>query len=123
MDTRQLDRAAKSDGLLRQYFGGVFAVDRLPTRAEHLAYIVNLDNADKPGSHWVAVFFSSDRQNVDYFDSYGSPPNNVHLIRFLKRNSVFKHYNEHALQSPCSTVCGQFTLFFLWHRIRGFPMK
>jgi hypothetical protein len=123
MNTNELHRAAMSDPLLAQYFGGVFASDRLPKHAEHCAYIVNLDNADKPGSHWVAIFFSPGKQSVDYFDPYGLLPPNVHIVRFLKRNSMFKHFNENNYQSMCSTVCGQYCLYFLWHRVRGYPMQ
>ena len=123
METAQLRRAATRHRKVGPDFGGVFACDRLPRYADKKSYIINLDPAHKEGSHWVAVFFDRTTGSVDYFDSYGLKPKNVHIIRFLKRNSVFKHYNLHTYQSPCSVICGQYSLYFLFHRSHGHPMK
>jgi len=99
----------------------VYACDQLPNSAEHRAYIVNLDDSAKPGSHWVAVWFIPDRREVFYYDSYGLKPENIHIIRFVKRNSMFKKYNDKIFQSHCAATCGQHCLYFLWHCVRGYP--
>jgi len=121
MNTNQLRNAAMTDPLLKQYFGDVYACDQLPKIAEHRAYIVNLDDSTKSGSHWVAIWLVPDRREAYYYDSYGLKPANVHIIRFLKRNSMFKKYNDKILQSHCAATCGQHCLYFLWHCVRGFP--
>jgi hypothetical protein len=123
MRTDQLRTAAFLHRRLGPQFGGVFASNKLPKIANKNAYIVNLDPASKPGSHWVAIYFDKTKASVDYFDSYGLKPKSVHIIRFLKRNAMFKHYNEHVYQSPCSVVCGQYCLYFLYHRAASQPMS
>ena len=121
MNTLELEKAARSDRFLKNNFGGVYACDQLPKYAIHNGYIADINNSKLPGSHWVAMWFVPARKEVYYFDSYGLKPPNVHIVRFLKRNSIFKKYNLRVLQSHCSTVCGQYCLYFLSHRARGFP--
>ena len=62
-----------------------------------------------------------DRREVFYYDSYGLKPDNIHIIRFIKKNSMFKKYNDKILQSHCAATCGQHCLYFLWHCVRGYP--
>jgi len=122
LKTSQLRAAASRHRLLGPKFGGVFACDELPSIATKQAYIVNLDPAHKPGTHWVSVFFDPVKAEGEYFDSYGMPLKNIHIIRFLRRNCIFKKYNTRVLQAPCSEVCGHYTLYHLYHRAAGTPL-
>ena len=94
-------------------FRGVYAMDTLPTR-QMGAYVINLDNHDEPGSHWVAVY--DDGHQVEYMDSYGLPPSDPRCLLFLGQK--FK-YNSYALQQPLSNACGFYCIYFLIHRSRG----
>jgi len=61
----------------KPFFRGVFCADEVPFQSksdkkQKCFYVFNLDNLDEPGSHWVVVMLSPQR-NL-YFDSYGEPP-------------------------------------------------
>ena len=66
------------------YFHGVFMRNVLPTSGPRdcESAIVNLDDNDGPGTHWVAYRKRGD--NVVYFDSFGDlqPPIDLMLYRF-----------------------------------------
>ena len=113
MYKRQLQAVLSLDAYTKRLFQGVYAMDRLPTR-NNGAYVINMDNHDEPGSHWVAVFV--DNGAVEYFDSYGRAPTDSRLLHFLGPNFS---YNSVALQRLFTTVCGYFCLYFLLKRARG----
>ena len=74
--TEQLSYLAKQDACLAPIYEGVFAADQLPGSPEKIqdrAYIVNTDEIDKPGTHWLAIFTKNYKCEV--FDSYGLPLN------------------------------------------------
>ncbi len=99
---------------------GVFPSDRIPSDfVEPCAIVVNLDPSTKPGSHWVAIFVINN--TVDYFDSYGQPPNVRAINNFLKK---FKgcNFNRKRLQGPFSSVCGHYYIYFAVQRWKGVPM-
>ena len=72
--------------------------------------IVNLDDVDGPGTHWVAYAKRGDR--AAYFDSFGNlrPPKEI--VRYLG-NDVTITYNHTAHQTYDQTICGQLCLMFL----------
>ena len=111
--------------------------------------MINTDDHDMPGSHWVAVYTEPQQQQqrsqqyhyntlydydqhhhhcqqhqqlsessiaVDYMDSYGQPPTDKRLLKFLGSNY---DYNSVALQLPLSNACGFYCLYFLLNRARG----
>ena len=62
LTTRQLDYLARQDSYLEPIFKGVVASDQLPKEKyiqTRSAYIVNVDNHDKQGSHWFSMFKGS----------------------------------------------------------------
>ena len=122
MDTITLCRLACSDKLLKKEFCGVFSADTLPKQKGHFnAFIVNLDVKTLPGSHWIAIYFSD---NIAYyFDSYGLPPRNRYIRRFMKKNSKAIKYNNIWFQNDFSTTCGYFSLYFLHQCVRDLRKK
>ena len=95
------------------HFRGVFSRNKLPLKPKAIEYgIVNMDNEDGPGTHWVAYkkFFNE----VEYFDSFGnlSPP--VELIEYLRECNI--HYNHDTYQSPNTVICGHLCLQFLLNK-------
>lgn len=122
MDTITLCRLACSDKLLKKEFCGVFASDTLPKKKGHFnAFIVNLDAKILPGSHWISIYFSEN--TAYYFDSYGMPPRNRYILRFMKRNSKTIRYNKFCFQDDFSTTCGFFSLYFLHQCVRNLRKK
>lgn len=125
MDSKQLYNAAMSDPSIKDYgFLGVFSLDTLPVSAiTHYPYtlIVNTANKDSPGDHWVAIC-KDICQNGWFFDSYGFAPK---LDPFLTvMDSCFNWtFNNQGLQSNSTTVCGQYSLFFIAHCARGYTLQ
>ena len=75
------------------YFRGVFVRDALPKNYRNKECgILNLDDAGKRGTHWVA-WYKNDKNKI-YFDSYDIKPPTV-MIEYLG-SSI--HYNSDQLQ-------------------------
>jgi hypothetical protein len=83
----------------------------LPTERVHRneSGIVNLDNAEGPGTHWVA--YAKRKNRVIYFDSFGNlrPPRE--LVQYLNVTQI--EYNRIAYQRYDQNNCGQLCLQFL----------
>ena len=122
MNTEELLRCVQSDNVLRQNFKEVLPRDKLPKKVVKqfpVSYIVNTDTSREEGKHWVTVYLENDEWR-DFFDSYGNPPSSLaeEFEKFLKRNVVSYSFKDRRLQGAYSTVCGQFCLFYLYHRCR-----
>ena len=95
------------------YFKGIFMRTTLPTGGvrRNESAIVNLDNAEGPGTHWVAYAKRDNR--VIYFDSFGNlrPPRE--LVRYLDNNVTQIEYNHTPYQRYDQSNCGQLCLQFL----------
>lgn len=112
MNTYEIEKTVERDKCLSRYFLGVFASDMLPQISEKPAcFIANTDPSGAPGEHWVAMFFD---KNVEYFDSYGLQP--IDAFNIYKPNWI----NQYCLQELDSTVCGEYCIYFLQYRVRGF---
>ena len=92
---------------------GVNAAGEIPRAWARLAgLIVNSDDHNKPGEHWVAMYVDRDGRR-SYFGSYGLPPIIPQHVPRLRRNCKFYRHNLKQLQSDTSDVCGQFCIVFL----------
>lgn len=93
------------------FFRGVFMKDKLPARIwENETGIVNLDNANGPGTHWVC--YKKIFDTVYYFDSFGNLPPPKELMKYFKpaKNVM---YNFNRIQLENTNICGQLCLDFL----------
>lgn len=118
MNTVTVCRFACSDPVIHRGFGGVYASDCLPSGKSHYSsFIVNLDPHMLAGSHWVAIYFYNNKKAC-YFDSYGLPPSNKNILRFLKRNTHVIFYNKVCFQEKFTMTCGHFCLYFLFKHAR-----
>lgn len=85
--------------------------DDLPkTMWKNESGIVNLDNSNGPGTHWVC--YKRLGETVYYFDSFGNlpPPKEVKHY-FRSSNHVF--YNYERQQPDNTSICGHLCLEFL----------
>ena len=115
MNTKQIENILGQE--LGEVFVGVFSRDNIPTHLPNkFAMVVNTHPSHKPGEHWVAFYV--DRMEGEYFDSYGLPPP-PDFERLLDKYSVSQHYNTHQLQDYFSFVCGQYCIYYLYHRYHG----
>lgn len=102
----ELEDAAKK--LKIKNFRGVFSRDEIPANLrEKECGIINLDDSDGPGTHWVCFW-----RNY-YFDSFGlAPP-----LELSKRGEF--SYPTEQIQSRNDIICGHLCLKVLMELDRG----
>lgn len=87
--------------------------DNLPAKPlKKECAVVNLDNSDGPGTHWVAYFKIN--SNVYYFDSFGNLRPPQELIMYLGSKSII-FYNYTKYQHYDTVICGHLCIEFLYH--------
>ncbi len=118
MNTDQLDRILRKDPYTGPWFKGIYARDRLPKPTAPAVYMFNTDPSHKPGEHWLGVYVGLD--GVEFFDSFGREPTGP-FATFMKKCGPYV-YNPVWLQGPWTAVCGQYCLYYLLKRCRGFSM-
>lgn len=98
-------------------FIGCFARDKIPSIVEYPAFIiVNTDKSSAPGTHWVAMRFTS--KECEYFDSFGLPPLHQEMINAIGSRKML--WNGRCLQHPSSRTCGEFCIAFVKFRSLNF---
>ena len=91
-------------------FRGVFSRDELPKKPRaNECGILNFDDSNGDGTHWVAWVASVRLGQVLYFDSYGLPPP-TELKKYLK-SPVY--YNSERIQPDDEVFCGHLCLYVL----------
>ena len=102
---------------------GVFSLDTIPLGAIHYpcALVCNTKPKNHQGEHWVAIIKDSDNHGF-YFDSFGMPPCLPEFIDCMNFCATWD-YNKQQLQSPFTTVCGQYCIFYLLYSFRGYSME
>lgn len=104
-------------------FKGVFACDRLPVVFSLPAlFIINLSPSTESGSHWITLHIDEEG-SAFYFDSFGMPPSNPDILRFLKLHSKKLAHNKKQLQHLSSIKCGRFASVFVISVLRGNDFK
>ena len=131
MNTAQITHALEEDPITKKTFCGVFPSDKLPQTIDKYpcGFVANTDPSSKPGTHWISIWIGPSNARGDhnkilgeYFDSYGTD------VPLVFRNYLEKHtdkwkYNKRKLQSIWSDVCGDYCIFYLSHRARGYSMN
>jgi hypothetical protein len=109
-------------------FGGVISSDQIHILPDKLpmGFIINLDKASEPGSHWCACYM--DGQSVEYFDPMGDPPTDDFVKRMKKKIKNMKipimmkfKINRIQQQHGSSHKCGYHSMRFLDDRMNGIP--
>ncbi len=142
MNTRQLECIIQCDPILRHHVLGVFALNHLTkdlarrmTRGNILpsAIIVNTERAHEDGQHWFAVYVNE--ESIEIFDSLGFD-RGILVVHRLKEVQDFvedinfhhhrRHISKRALvwshirvQSLSGKSCGQYVVYYLLFRLRG----
>ena len=125
MDTEQIERLLAADSYTKSIVVGALPKDCVPKTgiASYPAtFVCNTHSSDKPGQHWICMFFTNDGRE-EYFDSYGLPPRQREFVYFLQSNCATWNFNDKTFQSPLSNVCGQYCVVYLLHRCRGITAK
>lgn len=80
------------------------------------AVIINTQQHNLPGQHWVAVYVDSPNI-VEYFDSYGLLPNSD-IASFMKCFPINRRHT-FTFQRLNTKVCGHYCVYFLIKRCSG----
>lgn len=123
MNGLEIHKALTSDRHTAALYVGTYAADTLPYYISQrpALLVVNNQKISQPGEHWVAIFLN--HRSACYFDSYGRPPSVSHHIQFLKRNCLTWTYNGRVLQSIGSSVCGKYSVSFLFFAAHHVTME
>jgi hypothetical protein len=132
MNTLQIDHALRScsswQERARNIFRGTFAINQVPwvyTLNAPFGLVVNTEPSSQAGDHWIALFQSEKTQPVEILDTRGysyskellSARENYihHLLDVLMIDDY--QINRLPLQSPCSSLCGEYCILFLYCRM------
>ena len=91
-------------------FRGCFCKDELKKNCLDGYYVVNLDDSNKQGSHWVAFYKS---KNIFIFwDSFGALPP-LEILKCINPKTKECIYNDLEIQDYHSSSCGYFCIAFV----------
>lgn len=94
------------------HFRGIFMRNNLPGRPwRNEAGIINLDDAENPGTHWVA--YRKVGMHVEYFDSFGNLRPPLEVVRYFAGCDI--SYNCKKMQKYNTRTCGHWCLRFLYN--------
>ena len=126
MNTIQITHALEQDPITSKKFCGVFPSDKLPRTIDKYpcGFVANTDPSSEPGLHWISIYISAERKG-SFFDSYGKPAEfyGTAFVDILNSQCDEWDFNTRKLQSDWSDVCGQYCVFYLSHRARGYSMN
>ena len=72
-----------------------------------IVFIVNTDPADKPGTHWLVIFITTDGKG-EFWDPFAQRPGfySQNFTQFLNKHCSAFTWNRKALQAASSDMCG-----------------
>ena len=120
MNTTQIESCIRQDRYMRDSCLGCFPSDKLPTPKKlPFGLVVNTDPSTEEGTHWLAVWVDSEGRG-EYFDSYGREPLEVIKNYLDKHSRSWQCALTTALQGHLTAVCGQYCVYFLYMKCRGY---
>ena len=104
-------------------FNGVYSRNNLPNKIKKGAYVINLDEYENTGTHWVALFVKL--KYTVYFDSFGIEHILKEINKFIRskelghsvRNDIKS--NIFRIQEYDSMICGYFCIEFINYMLKG----
>ena len=137
LNSREIDHAIKvilhsnlsSSFKTRIRYLGVFPYDFTPYQRLFSSQdrnlisfcIANTDPSTQPGQHWVAFFRSGMDSPLEFFDSYGEPPETygfpLNISNLTSSGTAPLQFSRHSLQALDSNVCGHYCILFLYIRL------
>ena len=87
-------------------FNGVYSRDNLPKTIKNGAYVINLDEYEDAGTHWIALYVKNNENT--YFDSLGVEHVPNEIIHFARDKSI--KTNTFGIQAGNSIMCGYFCI-------------
>ncbi len=120
MFSTTIDKILKADKYSSHFFKGVYARDQLPSLKDNDCIILNNQNKNHAGEHWLAIFVENGFGH--FFDSYGNHPSRYNLVDYLNSNTLNWNYNSLRIQGE-SKYCGYYCVLFILFKSRGLLNK
>ena len=105
-------------------FNGVYSRKSLPNKIEKGAYVINLDEYENTGTHWVSLFVKP--KYTVYFDSFGVEHIPKEINKFIRNSNTTKSSslkrmksNIFKIQAYDSIMCGYFCIEFINYILKG----
>ena len=96
-------------------FNGVYSRNNLPNKIKKGAYVINLDEYENTGTHWVSLFVKP--KYTVYFYSFGVEHIPKEINKFIGNKkikaSIFR------IQAYDSIMCGYFCIEFINYMLKG----
>ena len=92
-------------------FNGVYSRNKIKEEA----YIINLDEYESIGTHWIALYVNDN--NVTYYDSFGVEHTPKEIKKFIGNKSIIT--NIYRIQVYDSIMCGYFCIVFIDFMLKG----
>ena len=101
-------------------FNGAYSRNNLPNKIKKGAYVINLDEYENTGKHWVSLFVKANK--VIYFDTFGIEHIPKEINKFINNNI---ESNIFRIQSHDSIMCGYFCIEFIKGKtfIKGLKLR
>ena len=96
-------------------FNGVYSRNNLPNKIKKGAYVINLDEYENTGTHWVSLFVKANK--VIYFHSFGIEHTPKEINKFIDNNKIKS--NIFRIQAYDSIMCGYFCIEFINYMLKG----
>ena len=102
-----------------KHLRGIYSRDGLPKKIRKECGIINLDDIQGPGTHWVC--YRNLDSVVEYFDPFGLIMPNEALEYFRTASPSGKRivYSIDEIQNRNTVLCGCWCLYYLFERQRG----
>ena len=104
-------------------FNGVYSRNNLPKTIKKGAYVINLDEYENTGTHWVALFVKTNE--AIYFDSFGIEHIPIEINKFINNDTTKPSSLERIegnifrIQAYDSIMCGYFCIEFINYMLKG----
>ena len=104
-------------------FNDVYSRNNLPNKIKKGAYVINLDEYENTGTHWVSLFVKT--IEAIYFHSFGIEHIRKEINKFIRskeldhavRNDIKS--NIFRIQAYDSIMCGYFCIEFINYMLKG----
>ena len=104
-------------------FNGVYSINNLPNKIKKGAYVINLDEYENTGTHWVSLF-GKPKYTV-YFDSFGIEHIPKEFNKLINNDTTKSSpiarikSNIFRIQAYDSIMCGYFCIEFINYMLKG----
>ena len=104
-------------------FNGVYSRNSLPKTIKKGAYIINLDEYENTGTHWVSLFVKTNE--VIYFDIFGVEHIPKEINKFINNDTTKSSSLERIksnifrIQAYDSVMCEYFCIEFINYVLKG----